>query len=100
MTEDILAQVHEAHALRYGTRVKPELRQSDAMRRLSKEARAVVTQHPVLMAYLSQKYVVTSLEVPPGSVDLGTWAVRRASEAGVVQHLYELAHLKEEGTDG
>ena len=101
MTPDILEDVHNAHARRYGVRPdKPEIRRDPHLQRIAREARHLVTGSPTLMAYLSAKFTVTRMETPPGGIDLATWQLHRASEAGVVAHLYDLALIEEESTDG
>ena len=101
MTPDILEDVQRAHAQRYGRRDAAKVRRSPEAVRLCEEAKAVVTRYPALMEYLNRRYLVTRMEQPPAGVSLADWQMHRASEAGVVSHLYDLALTRtEEQSDG
>ena len=93
---DILADVSASRAQADD---RPKVTPNPFMEKVAHQARGVLAQRE-LMAYLHHRFTVTGLEAPQG-MDLRDWQLHRASEAGVVQHLYTLAQVRpQEQNDG
>lgn len=93
---DILADVHAARATPPAD--APKVAPNPFMDAVVQQARAMTAQRE-LMAYLAHRFTVTGLEAPQG-MDLRDWQLHRASEAGVIAHIYQLAQTRMEERHG